>query len=504
MDGLTLRSLLARGDLHLRLVSAPAELDPGATAHRIRWVHSSDLEDPTPFLTEDCVLMTTGTQFADAGPADADAYVRRLAARGVLALGFGTEVVRAGVPDALVDACRAARMPLFEVPYRTPFIAVARAAADAIAAEAYARRSWALAAQRAIAIAALRPEGLAATLAELSRQLGAWVAQYDAGGDLVRQFPSELEGPAATALAAEVRAVLGHGGQASSSLRVAARPFLLQTVGGARPLGVIAIGAGSLDQEARGVVTAVVAMAGLALEQSRGIRRADAALRGGIMQALVGGAESVAEGLARERGGALPPEPVEVVLLDLDRARRDAVVDWLEARAAHTRDASFWGPGPEGILVLVGSEDAELPRDLVEAFELAAGVSEPASYAEISRARREAATALDRGAGGVSRFADVAASGLLSALDSGAARALAHAYVEPLRRHDESHGTALLPTVRAWLEHDARTDTTALALGVHRHTVRARIAHAERVLGLDLSTFPARAELWAALQLDAT
>ena len=56
-------------------------------------------------------------------------------------------------------------MPLFEVPYRTPFIAVARANAEAIAAQAYARRSWALAAQRAIALAALRPDGLGATVA---------------------------------------------------------------------------------------------------------------------------------------------------------------------------------------------------------------------------------------------------------------------------------------------------------------------------------------------------
>jgi purine catabolism regulator len=36
---------------------------------------------------------------------------------------------------------------------------------------------------------------------------------------------------------------------------------------------------------------------------------------------------------------------------------------------------------------------------------------------------------------------------------------------------------------------------------VHRHTVRARIAAAERALDVDLGTFAARAELWAALSL---
>ena len=39
----------------------------------------------------------------------------------------------------------------------------------------------------------------------------------------------------------------------------------------------------------------------------------------------------------------------------------------------------------------------------------------------------------------------------------------------------------------------------AQALGVHRHTVRSRVALAERLLGRDLSGFHARADLWAAL-----
>ena len=148
VDSPTLGALLSRADLGLTLDEGD-HLEPGALAREVRWVHSSDLADPTPFLSEGLVLLTTGTQFEDA-PDDAGsarAYVRRLAGRGVVGLGFGTEVVRAGIPPALVDACRAERMPLFAVPYRTPFIAVARANAEAIAAQAYSRRSWALAAQ---------------------------------------------------------------------------------------------------------------------------------------------------------------------------------------------------------------------------------------------------------------------------------------------------------------------------------------------------------------------
>ncbi len=82
---------------------------------RSRWVHSSDLADPTPFLSEDLALLTTGTQFDRA--IDIDTYVGRLADRGVLGLGFGTEVHRSGIPE---EARRLVRphtgMPLFAVP----------------------------------------------------------------------------------------------------------------------------------------------------------------------------------------------------------------------------------------------------------------------------------------------------------------------------------------------------------------------------------------------------
>src|SRR5829696_374446 len=192
-DPATLRALLARHDLRLRLITDDGALEPGALDRPVRWVHSSDLADPTPFLSEGLALLTTGTQFAGepATQHSFDEYVSRLSARGVVGLGFGTEVVRDGIPPELATACRAAGMPLFEVPYRTPFIAVARANAEAVAAQAYARRSWALAAQRAIALAALRPDGLGATLAELARQLDTWVGLFDAAGALTRQHPAD-------------------------------------------------------------------------------------------------------------------------------------------------------------------------------------------------------------------------------------------------------------------------------------------------------------------------
>ncbi|MGO3660947.1 PucR family transcriptional regulator ligand-binding domain-containing protein, partial [Microbacterium gubbeenense] len=146
----TLGALLERRDLHLRLVTTVprARLDA-----ELRWVHSSDLPDPSPFLDDHVALLTTGSQF---DRTSADEYVDRLVSRGVQALGFGIGVVTARIPADLAIACERAGLPLFEVPYRTPFLAVSRACADAAAAHAFARRSWALSAQRSVSLAALR------------------------------------------------------------------------------------------------------------------------------------------------------------------------------------------------------------------------------------------------------------------------------------------------------------------------------------------------------------
>ena len=502
-DAPTLRALLGRRDLHLRLEGDASELDAALDAP-IRWVHSSDLADPTPFLSEGLALLTTGTQFEDAEdePGVYRAYVRRLSARGVVGLGFGTEVVRDGIPPALAEACRDERMPLFEVPYRTPFIAVARAGAEAIAAQSYARRSWALAAQKAISLAALRPDGLGATLAELARQLDAWVGLYDAAGTLTREHPAALDATAAAELGTEVGVVLRRGARAASSLKIGGTAFTLQTLGrGGHLRGVIAMAAGDLDQEGRGVVTAVVAMAGLALEQQQGLDRARTLLRAGLVHSLLGNDPALARRVARDLWGGLPAPPVLVAMTDAAAGRRDAVREWLELRADERRGGLFFGRGDDGLVLVVPASGSDLLEEFAERFDERMGVSAPAGYDAFAVAADQAQLARDRPGPRVTRFEDVAAAGVLSVPASPEARTVAEATLAPLRQHDREQGTSLLETVQVWLANDCSHEATARALGVHRHTVRARIAAAEKALHSDLGSFAARADVWAALRL---
>ncbi|GAB3396424.1 hypothetical protein GCM10027568_30480 [Humibacter soli] len=432
MPAPTVRLLLARRELSLRLLTSPDALPDGALDAAVSWVHSSDLDDPTPFLTPGQVLLTTGTQFESAD-SDYDGYVARLVVSGVVALGFGTEVIR-DTPPGLIEACLRGGMPLLDVPYRTPFIAVARYAADLVAEQAYARNTWALAAQHAVSLAALRPDGLDATLAELARQLGRWVALVDAAGTIDRVFPDRaMPAPAREIVTAEAGRMLRARRRSGATVSEAGTVIALQTIGaGDRLLGVLAHGGpDEPDQAAQQVVTSVVALAGLALEQGQALESARTALR----RALLSGIEQ-SRRLADELGRA---SGLSVASLDvLDRAGAQ-VNDVLGAEPPMTsaepgagRDRAGGGPSP------LPPEDEDAP---------------------------------------------VRATALL----------------EPLTATDRD-GT-LAVSLLTWLEHNGVYDAAARELGVHRHTLHARIRTAERLLDRDFTAFADRAEVWTALRL---
>jgi PucR family transcriptional regulator, purine catabolism regulatory protein len=507
----TVQTLLDRPELALTLLTPADALPAAALAAPVTWAHSSDLADPTPFLDAGHVLLTTGTQF-EAAPDAAFAadYVRRLRETGITALGFGTEVIRDGTPAALVDACARAGLPLFEVPYRVPFIAIVRLVADLLAEDAYARHTWALAAQRAISLAALRPDGLPATLAELSHRIGSWVGLIDASGSLDREAPVDgLGQPALGEVVGEARSMIRRGQRASRTLvagESVGRPqrVTLQTLGSGGALrGVLAIGdSAELDQAGREVVTSVIALAGLALEQNRDLDRARGHLRTGLLRGILAGDTSLAERVAGEMWGPLPSPPLRVAVTDAPALHVDRLTELLELRVEERGGRLFFGRDDDTVVILLEQADAPLADEVAAEFELPVGLSDAVAADAIATAHEQALRSLERAretGSGVVAFDEISRQGVLAFLARTDARAIALATLAPLTAHDASHGTALVETTRTWLEHGGQFDATAQALGVHRHTVRSRIALAERLLGRDLSGFHARADLWAAL-----
>lgn len=506
-----LRRLLAQPGLHLRLLTPESDLPAGALDQPVDWVHSSDLPDPTPFLSASQMLLTTGRQFTSDATTDAfyTDYVDRLADLGIACLGFGTEVVRDGTPDLLVAACLARGIPLVEVPYGTPFIAVARTAGDLVAELRFARDTWTLAAQRAISLAALRPDGLSATLSELSRQLGHWVALFDPSGALDRVFPRDAFTGASASRGSLDRAqheaarMLRRGQRASLTVDDGDETLNLQTLGRRDQLrGVLALGGRTpLDLAGQEVVTSVIALAGLALEQNTALARARGHLRSGLLHALLGGQVELARTISAELWGAFPAEPVRVAVADPPPERLDALTEFLELRVEERGGHVFYARVGASVVVCLDSDAGPLLDDLV-GFGLHVGVSDPAPYRSLPRALAQARQALERaqeGEPGIVAFDLISRQGVLAFLARTDASEVARAMLQPLSGHDAENDTALVETLRVWLESNGQFGPAATVLGVHRHTVRSRIGQVEHLLGRDLGTFHARADVWAAL-----
>ena len=112
---LTVREVL--GDLDVRLRAGEEHLDAP-----VRWVHISELRDPTPWLSGGELLLTTGLALDT--PKRQREFIATLADHGLAGLGFGLGFGHDDVPDVLLDAARARGFPLFCVPYELPFLAI--------------------------------------------------------------------------------------------------------------------------------------------------------------------------------------------------------------------------------------------------------------------------------------------------------------------------------------------------------------------------------------------
>jgi purine catabolism regulator len=125
---LTVASLI--GELGLSLASG----QEGAHAH-VRWVHSTELPDPTPWLKGGELLLSTGIQLTT--PKLQREFIQRLADHEIAGLGFGTGFAHRKLPAALVAEARRRAFPLFEVPYELPFIAITERAFAELVGERY-------------------------------------------------------------------------------------------------------------------------------------------------------------------------------------------------------------------------------------------------------------------------------------------------------------------------------------------------------------------------------
>lgn len=503
----TLSALLAHRPFALRpLVVLPEP--PGATP-TIAWAHGTDLLDPTPFLDQGSVVLTTGSQLADAtGPGGASpstdsAYVARLLAAGVLALGYGSEIVADAAPPALLQACRAQGLPLFEVPYATPFVAIASWVAEERARAGRARADWGVRTLRTIAAAAHRSDGLAAALASYAEQTGTTVALVEthrlrAWDSAARALtPADLQEGSWLVVRQEAQRLLRDGRRAATSQGHQGLHLTFQTLGRAGELrGVLVrVGAEVADGVESGVLATAAALAGLALEQDRRGSAAREQVASAVLALAVAGHADSVRTAARRLENPLPRDPVTVVRL------QGGAEDVAEAVTALRATRCFLAQhGREWVAIVSAAQLDEVTAALGAAPGAVVGASAPARYPDLARAHREAGIAASDATPGETRlFADLAGRPLDWVTLNAGSRDVAHALLRQLA--PQAGGSEdLQPALQVWLAHGCQWDPAARALGVHRHTLRKLVERSGRLLGRDLTTMDARAELWWALR----
>ncbi|CAM5447362.1 PucR family transcriptional regulator [Streptomyces avidinii] len=469
---LALGLLLADHELGLRQLAGPA-------AGEVHGVHASEMADPSPYLLGGELLLTAGAGLAGAGarPAggtehgagNAGPYVARLVRAGAGAVGFGVTPVHETVPGTLIEACERHGMPLVEVPPGTPFTAVGRAVWRLMDQARTAELRRVTEAQQSLAAAAARPDPVPAVLRRLTAVLGGWAgllssgpardAEAEAGAEAVAESAGALPEPEALAALTALARRVAPGAAATATAAHGELRLAAHALGEGRVLAL------ATPSRAPGDHT-VASVAAVLLTLLTAHRPAGA--EASLTRLLLGGEPGEALGpgpwyAVHARGAGDPPAlaaALGTVLLD----PRGPVVRLLTEREPGAQPGWRLGvsaaAGPEGL----SGADAQAGRALARA--------------EASRTP-------------LARHTDLGLAGLVGEAE---ARAHAEALLGPL-------SPALRDTLRGWLAHHGSWDRSAAALGVHRNTVRQRVARAAGLLGgADLDDPDVRMELWFALR----
>lgn len=442
------------------------------------------MADPYPYLLGGELLLSAGVHIPDgAGAGYFDAYVSRIVAAGGAALGFGVAPVHDTVPGALVEACEMHGLPLLEVPPRTTFSAVARALWQLMAQARTAELRRVTEAQQSLATAAARPNPVPSVLQQLARRLGGRAVLYGPEGTRIAAAgpdPGEAVRTALAKLAEVVRPSGEEPSPASASDTVAGLRLVAHALGNGE--GFV-LGTAAPQRDAGDHTIASVAAVLLSLLTGERHSGSGAGRSSALVRLLLGAAPAeVAPLLGEDRwrvvhgrpDGRVAPDPVAASALGA--ALGSSLVD----------------VAGEVVRVLV-PDGRTVER--VQGWTL--GVSAAASPRDWPAADTQAARALARARATrtpLLRHGDRPAA-LTDLVSPAEAAAHARALLAPIEQ-----SPALVDTLRTWLSLHGSWDRTAVALDVHRNTVRQRVARCAALLDADLDDPDVRMELWFALR----
>lgn len=466
-----LSDLLAAPGLDLRRHgTAPVAPAP------LQWVAVTELEDPFPFLGGGEVVLTTGLRQRTG--AVQRSFVESVHRAGALAIGFGTGLSHAKVPAALIEAADARGLPVFEVPYETPFVALGKMVADALSADHVTQLRDLLAAHQSLAGALLGGNGLPGLLQELAGLLGNHVALHQYGA---RIFDTGSEAGEASGAASRHRVPIATGLRDRCTLAIT-EPYR-------RP----------------DIVAYAQSLISVELSNQARRRARDRAVTGQLLTDVVAGRLTGGDASLRLLGAGISTARRQLTFLV------EVASGQVRALPTLPLPAEFDGAGTavvDGRLAIVVAEGngPELARILgayLYGSGLTARIGFGGSYAEPAGLRWsyfEAKESLQRG----QHINEPERLSLTSLLMSGADVPLADLAAEaldPLTDFDAAHDASLLDTLEQYLGLNGSVAAVADALGLHRNTVRYRLGQITELTGYDPAITADRVHLFLALNV---
>jgi len=489
----------------------------------IRWVHISELDDPTPWLSGGELLLTTGLGLV--GASRQRRFVALLDDHDVAGLGLGTGFEHKRVPKALMDEAEKRGMPLFEIPYEMPFIAITEHAFTALVNEHYAVLERGTQVHERLERLVIEGRGLEAVLGSLASAVGGTAIVQDASGREVSRHPAK-GGPNAAALKALSAEIAARRATAaltpfephheSLTSRALSVPVSGRRGGGPVAWLTVVSQREPLDEFERLTARQGAIVVGLELMRERVVRETERRLAGDLLAEALSGRLDTEELRGRLRPFGIGGEAA-VLVFDMDDTQageqaleRELADGGIPALVATTAAAG------KPLLCAVIDGRAGDPVDV--AATLRSGLSSPMGQVRAAASRRtpvgslrrafhearcalEATSLADGDAPEVASHHDLGAFTLLLSLqDEDALRLYSDGLLEPIERTEGEYGGELLRSLEAYIEHNGNWERAARDLYCHRHTLRYRIRKIEELTGRDLSRATDRIELWLALR----
>ncbi|MFJ4066255.1 PucR family transcriptional regulator [Pseudomonas sp. NPDC089996] len=454
----------------------------------LRWAHVCELSDPSEWLGEGDLLMTTGIGI----PRDADqqrVYVTRLADAKVAGVMIGENMQAPDNLSALCDQASLLGFPVLTTHYSVPFSAVTKAILDARQQTEDQRRRAVVRLYESARIG-LRHLGLNGLLSRLCADVAAELYLFDTRSLLpweqgLPQLPEQW--CKVIAMRARLTYDLTRCHDGDREALVMALPALPECA-------ILATGGELLDY---GILHHIASVLAIELERVQSEHERMLRLGSELVDDLVN--TRLSERAAAERLEQLecPPAGARLALARLDAAAPDS---WQLELSRQGLRVLARQAGDELVILLA---DPAACKPLQDLLGTGLGVSAPLETGlRAAEALREARLALAHTtpARPVVDYAHALDEAFWLPSDLAQARRMYRRVIGSLVDYDADNGSQLIQTLRVFLEQNRSWQKSAQILNVHKQTLVYRVRRIEAITGRSLDDTEGVVALWIALR----